>query len=69
MDKSIEMTVLVPVTQYVRVEGAAAADSLSLDDTASFLLSQWVQATRGKDTVPSAARSSNRRAAERIRKA
>ena len=43
-----EMTVLVPVTQYVKVEAAANEDSRSPECAASFLLSEWVLATRRK---------------------
>ena len=45
MAKYVEMTVLVPVTQFVKVEAAAKEDSRSLKSTASFLLSEWVLAT------------------------
>ena len=45
MDKYAEMIVLVPVTQFVKVEAAAKEDSRSLKSTASFLLSKWVLAT------------------------
>ena len=43
--KYVELTVVLPVTQYVRVEAAAAEGSRSLKSTASFLLSNWVNAT------------------------
>ena len=43
--KYVELTVVLPVTQYVRVEAAAAEDSRSPNSTASFLLSNWVNAT------------------------
>lgn len=43
-----EMTVLMPVTQYVKVEAAANEDSRSPESAASFLLSEWVLATRKK---------------------
>ena len=46
MAKYVEMTVFVPVTQYVKVEAAAAKGKRSLESTASFLLSEWVLATR-----------------------
>ena len=46
MVRYVEMTVLVPVTQYVKVEAAAKEDSRSPESTASFLLSEWVLATR-----------------------
>ena len=38
--KYVELTVLVPVSQYVRVEAAAAEEKRSLESTASFLLSE-----------------------------
>lgn len=41
--KYVELTVVLPVTQYVRVEAAAAEGSRSLKSTASFLLSNWVK--------------------------
>lgn len=46
MGKYVYMTVNVPVSQYVKVEAAAKEDSRSLKSTASFLLSEWVLATR-----------------------
>ena len=46
MAKYVDMTVLVPVSQYVKVEAAAKEDSRSLKSTASFLLSEWVLSTR-----------------------
>ena len=46
MNKYVKMTVLVPVSQYVRVEAEAKQNSRSLESTASFLLSEWVLATR-----------------------
>ena len=48
MDEYVEMAVLVPVTQYVKVEAAAKEDSRSPESSASFLLSEWVLATRSK---------------------
>ena len=48
MSKYAELTVLVPVSQYVKVEAAAAEKKHSPDSTASFLLSQWVLATQSK---------------------
>ena len=63
-----ELTVLVPVSQYVRVEAAAAEGKSSLESTASFLLSEWVLATQARAEArrsdrdgsrPSAARPSN----------
>ena len=39
------LTVLVPVSQYVKVEAEAAKVGLSPDSMASFLLSNWVLAT------------------------
>ena len=48
MSRYVEMTVLVPVSQYVKVEAAANEDSRSLESTASFLLSEWVLATHSK---------------------
>ena len=47
MDNLVEMTVFVPVSQYVKVEAAADEDSRSLESTASFLLSKWVASTQG----------------------
>ncbi|MBR4617294.1 MAG: hypothetical protein IKO55_16925 [Kiritimatiellae bacterium] len=44
----VEMTVLVPVSQFVKVEAEAAGSSRSTEDTASFLLSKWVLATHGR---------------------
>lgn len=41
-----EFTVMVPVSQFVKVEADAAEHSRSLKETASFLLSKWVQSTR-----------------------
>ena len=55
MGKYVEMTVLVPVSQYVKVEAEAKGDSRSLESTASFLLSEWVLATQGHSTKPSLA--------------
>lgn len=43
--KYVELTVVLPVTQYVRVEAAAAEGSRSLKSTASSFLSNWVNAT------------------------
>ena len=72
MNRCEEMTILVPVTQYVRIEGAAAANSLSLDAAASFLLSKWVQATCKKiHTAAGSAKPAPAevpRTAERVRK-
>ena len=48
MDNLVEMTVFVPVSQYVKVEAAADEDSRSLESTASFLLSKWVASTQGR---------------------
>lgn len=45
--KYAELTVLVPVSQYVKVEAAAAEGKRSLKTTASFLLSEWVLTTQG----------------------
>lgn len=45
--KYVEMTVLVPVSQYVKVEAAATEGKRSLKTTASFLLSEWVLTTQG----------------------
>lgn len=41
-----EFAVMVPASQFVKVEALAAERSRSLEATASFLLSEWVQATR-----------------------
>lgn len=53
--KYAELTVLVPVSQYVRVEAAAAEGKRSLESTASFLLSEWVLTTQGCSAKPSLA--------------
>ena len=45
--KCVELTVLVPVSQYVRVEAEASEKKRTLESTASFLLSEWVLATQG----------------------
>ena len=41
-----EFTVMVPASQFVKVEALASERSRSLEATASFLLSEWVLATR-----------------------
>lgn len=43
-----EFAVMVPASQFVKVEALAAERSRSLEATASFLLSEWVQATRAQ---------------------
>ena len=48
MDRFVELTVVLPVSQYVRVEAAANGNSRSLESTASFLLSEWVLATHSR---------------------
>ena len=48
MCKYAELTVVVPASQYVRIEAAANEDSRSLESTASFLLSEWVLTTHSK---------------------
>ena len=53
-----ELTVLVPVSQYVKVEAVASEDSRSLKSTASFLLSKWVLATQGRNARELAGHSS-----------
>lgn len=53
-----ELTVLVPVSQYVKVEAVASEDSRSLKSTASFLLSKWVLATQGRNARGLAGHSS-----------
>ena len=40
-----EMTFSLPVTQYVKVEAEAAESSVTAGDLASFLLTEWVNAT------------------------
>ena len=59
MDKYVEMTVLVPVSQHVKVEAAAKEDSRSLESTASFLLSDWVLATWKRRGSPRRATRTN----------
>ena len=53
--KYVEMTVLVPVSQYVKVEAAATEGKRSLKTTASFLLSEWVLTTQRHSAKPSLA--------------
>ena len=53
--KYAELTVLVPVSQYVRVEAAAAEEKRSPESTASFLLSEWVLTTQRHSAKPSLA--------------
>lgn len=48
MCKYAELTVVVPASQYVRIEAAANEDSRSLESMVSFLLSEWVLATHSK---------------------
>lgn len=57
MDNLVEMTVFVPVSQYVKVEAAADEDSRSLESTASFLLSKWVASTQERVAGESAKHS------------
>lgn len=40
-----DIVVWLPVSQYVRLEGAATEGKRSLESLASFLLSEWVNAT------------------------
>ena len=69
MSKYAELTVLVPVSQYVKVEAAASENSRSLESTASFLLSKWVLATQGRKARKLAERSSAVNAGVRKRRA
>lgn len=57
MCKYAELTVVVPASQYVRIEAAANEDSRSLESTASFLLSKWVASTQGRVAGESAKHS------------
>ncbi len=43
-----DLTVLMTVSQYVKLEAAAEGNSRSPESEASFLLSDWVLATRGR---------------------
>ena len=63
MDGYAEFTVLMPVSQYVKIEADALEHSRPLDSTASFLLSNWVMATRGRIHGPSQDNASAREAA------
>lgn len=48
MDNSyMEITVMLPVSQFAKVEAMASGNSRPLDAEASFLLSKWVFSTRG----------------------
>lgn len=51
MDKFAVLTVDIPVSQYVRVEAAAAEGGRSPEDVASFLLSEWVLTTQRRATT------------------
>lgn len=57
----MEFTVMVPVSQYARVEAEAAEHSRSLKATASFLLSEWVLSTRTRQRVRRSAPCKTRR--------
>ena len=58
-----EFEVVVPASQFVKVEALAAERSRSLEATASFLLSEWVHATRAqKGTHGNSKRTTTRKA-------